>query len=187
LETHQRGTFIFGQKLNTEHDLWLPQCNGTNNLNLGFWQSSRGIDPWEQESILQLSRDFYTTAKRIAGLRNPDIAMVLRFHFFFAVNICHEVAHAFERKCGLTWFHDLLKVGNLIDLSDLNWSHLPTERVLEAAWLQNKIVEMGIAWERDTFGGRIMPVNVRVDASLGIMVADGEDNWGFNKDLANAG
>jgi hypothetical protein len=102
-------------------------------------------------------------------------------------NICHEVAHAFERKCGLTWFHDLLKVGNLIDLSDPNWSHLPTERVLEAAWLQNKIVEMGIAWERDTFGGRIMPVNVRVDASLGIMVADGEDNWGFNKDLANAG
>jgi hypothetical protein len=98
LETGSVGTFTFGQKLNPEHDLWLPQCNDTNGLNLGVWQSSRSTDPWEQESILQLSRDFYTTAKRVAGLRNPDQAMVLRFHFFLAVNICHEVAHAFERK-----------------------------------------------------------------------------------------
>jgi hypothetical protein len=32
-----------------------------------------------------------------------------------------------------------------------------------------------------------MPVNVRVDASLGIMVADGESDFGLNKDLKNAG
>jgi len=187
LETSEIGTFTFGRKLTPEHDLWLPQCNGTNNLNLGFWQSSRSTDPWEQESILQLSRDFYTTAKRIARLQNPDVAMVLRFHFFFAVNICHEVAHAFERKCGLEWFHTMLREGEVIDLSNPHWPNLPTQRVQEAAWLQDSVVEMGVAWERDTFGGRIMPVNFRIDASLGIMVGEGESDWGINFDTMNAG
>jgi hypothetical protein len=102
METYTSDTFMFGRKVNTEQGLWHIRCNGTKNINLGFWHSSRSSDPWKQESILQLSRDFYTTAKRIAGLRHPDTTMVLRFHFFFAVNICHEVAHAFEQKCRLS-------------------------------------------------------------------------------------
>ena len=46
---------------------------------------------------------------------------------------------------------------------------------------------MGVAWERDTFGGRIVPVNCRVDASLGMMVSDGESNWGHDQNLLMAG
>lgn len=84
---------------------------------------------------MQLSRDFYTTAKRIAGMQNADIAMVLRFHFFFAVNICHEVAHAWERKCDLTWFNRMLKDSSVIDLSNPDWPNLPTTRLGEGAWL----------------------------------------------------
>jgi hypothetical protein len=65
---HGSDAFTFGMHWNTDHALWGPQCNGTNDLNLGFWQTSRSTDPWEQASIVQLSRDFYTTAKRIAGM-----------------------------------------------------------------------------------------------------------------------
>jgi hypothetical protein len=36
METNEIGTFMFGRKLTPEHDLWLPQCNGTNDLNLGL-------------------------------------------------------------------------------------------------------------------------------------------------------
>lgn len=131
---HGSDAFTFGMHWNTDHALWAPQCNGTNDLNLGFWQTSRSTDPWEQASIVQLSRDFYTTAKRIAGMQNADIAMVLRFHFFFAVNICHEVAHAWERKCDLTWFNRMLKDSSVIDLSNPDWPNLPTTRLGEGAW-----------------------------------------------------
>ena len=74
-------------------------------------------------------------AKRIAALRYPDIAMVLRFNFFFVVNICHELAHAFEQKCGHMWFDEQLEGGEVIDLSDPNWPNLPAERTQEAIWL----------------------------------------------------
>jgi hypothetical protein len=104
---------------------------------------------------------------------------------FFAVNICYEVAHVWERKCGLTWFNCVLKDLGVIDLSNSNWPNLPTDWVGEAAWLQDKIVEMGVAWERDTFGGIIVPVDARVDTSHGIMVY-GETNWETNESIISA-
>ncbi|TKA78366.1 hypothetical protein B0A49_00699 [Cryomyces minteri] len=44
-----------------------------------------------------LHADFYTTAARLSLLkRNADPAMVLRFNFFLAVNLTHEIAHFLE-------------------------------------------------------------------------------------------
>lgn len=72
--------------------------------------------------------------------------MVMRFHFFFAVNLIHEVCHFSEG------------------------SH--TAPCPEAYMNDNIWTEAGAAWEKKTFGGRVIPINNRLDCAYGVNTYD---------------
>lgn len=94
-------------------------------------------------SRTDLHTDFYTTARRSFLLgNNVEPEMVMRFHFFFAVNIVHEVAHFLERS--------------------------PTAPAPEAFMNDNTWNEAGAAWEIKMFGGRVHPINCRLDCVHGL-------------------
>ncbi|KAF1356361.1 hypothetical protein BDV97DRAFT_394289 [Delphinella strobiligena] len=94
-------------------------------------------------SRINLHTDFYTTAKRLVLLgTNAEPAMVMRFYFFFAVNIVHEVAH-------------------FLELSTTAPAH-------EAFMNDNTWNEAGAAWEMKMFGGRVHPINCRLDCAHGL-------------------
>ena len=98
-------------------------------------------------SYIDLHIDLYTTAKRLSLLKtNADPAMILRFNFFFAVNICHEVAHFLEIS-----------------------HNAPNPEVLMN---DNIYSEAGIAWECKMFGGRVHPISARMDCAYGLATYD---------------
>lgn len=114
-------------------------------------RQSLPLDPvYYRTGRIDLHTDFYTTAKRLSILgANADPDMILRFHFFFAVNIVHEVAHFVERLT--TW---------------------PNPEVF---MFNNVYNEVGASWEVKTFGGRIHPINNRMDCAYGIATYDWKD------------
>ncbi|KAI9656783.1 MAG: hypothetical protein M1821_003422 [Bathelium mastoideum] len=103
-----------------------------------------------QKARVCLHTDFYTTAKRLSILdkRNVDPAMVLRFNFFLAVNITHEIAHFVELGHNYP-----VRLGEVF-LNDDTWA------------------ECGAAFERKTFGGRIHPISARIDSAYGLATYD---------------
>ncbi|KAL9080046.1 MAG: hypothetical protein Q9157_001130 [Trypethelium eluteriae] len=103
-----------------------------------------------QKTRICLHTDFYTTAKRISTLdkRNVDPAMVLRFNFFLAVNITHEIAHFFEL------------------------AHNFPMRLGEVFFYRNQWAESGCAFECKVFGGRIHPISARIDCAYGLATYD---------------
>ena len=131
-------------------------------------------DPWDRPAVVALARDFYTVASSLARLKVKDTAAQLRFNLFFATNICHELAHSFERKCGTNhWFLHLqnngsIDLGNPDYVSDNNLKQLELMYGWEAIWLQTGIKEMGQAFESTLFGGLVHPVNARVDCHAGL-------------------
>lgn len=101
-----------------------------------------------------LHTDFYTTAARLAKLRSPDPALVLRFAFFLAVTVCHEVAHFVE----------------------MNGAHEGAAALREAYWgAKSCRPEMGSAFEEAVFGGKVHPIASRVDCAWGCTVYDNPD------------
>jgi len=96
---------------------------------------------------IDLHSDVHTTAKRLSLLKgNADSAMVLRYNFFVAVTLCHEVAHFLEighnSHCGEAFFND------------------------------NHFNEAGNAFEVKLFGGKILPVSDRLDCAYGLSVSN---------------
>lgn len=115
----------------------------------GFAQALQ-IDQSEQKferSKICLHSDFYTTAKRISMLKYPDFAAVLRFHFFLAVVLCHEVAHSLEYA-------------------------MHPGHISEVYYYSDDWNEAGEAFERKVFGGRIQPISSRIDCAYGIATID---------------
>ncbi|MBE7179654.1 MAG: hypothetical protein INR71_00315 [Terriglobus roseus] len=118
----------------------------------GERQSSR--DEERRKCRICLHTDFYTTAARLAKLQSPDPSLILRFNFFVAITICHEIAH----------------------LVEMNGSHESARAGREAYWGQSsRRPEMGSAFEEAVFGGKVHPIGARVDCAWGCTVYDNPD------------
>jgi len=79
--------------------------------------------------------------------------MVLRFQFFLAVSVCHEVAH-------------------FIEASGPIHAAVPGLQVREVYYKDHTFREAGAAFETQVFGGRVHPVADRVDCAYGMTVYD---------------
>lgn len=113
-----------------------------------------------KRSHVCLHQDFYTAAKKLSKLKHPDPALILRFSFFLACNLVHEIAHAVNLAHCYVRQTEGLSRG-----VDYN----------EPFLLDDTEPELGNAWENYMFGGRIAPINGRIDTSHGLSVCD----WPF--------
>ncbi|KAF2093103.1 hypothetical protein NA57DRAFT_81783 [Rhizodiscina lignyota] len=126
-----------------------------------YKRGDKYYNPFTMERELQrkcricLHTDFYTTAARLAKLRNPDRSLVLRFNFFLAITVCHELAHFVE----------------------MNGPHEGAAVQREAYWgKKGSRPEMGSAFEEAVFGGKVHPIASRVDCAWGCTVYDNPDS-----------
>ena len=114
-----------------------------------------------KRSHVCLHHDFYTAANKLSKLRHPDPALILRFNFFLACNVLHEIGHAIN----VAHCYAQQTVGGLNSTVDYN----------EPFLLDDSEAELGNAWEKYMFGGRVAPINGRVDTSHGLSICD----WPF--------
>ena len=139
-----------------------------------LWPSGEGLklpapypsDPWDQPAVIKLDSKLFAAAKRFSMQKFPDTAAKLRFTFFFAVNLLHELSHAFEAKCGHAHYYELIskdrsKPGAL--------SRSYFSRSVEPKYKHHEI-EMGAAFEYETFGGRVHPINHDFSMNYGLDV-----------------
>lgn len=135
-------------------------------------------DPWSTFQEIHLDSSLYHVLEEYSRLRYPDPAAKLRFDFFLAVILCHEIAHAFETKCGDYWYLDFLEShGVLAGINDIPY------RIHEAIWQGDKYAEAGAKWEIFTFGDRIKPINHGCDVRYGLVLYNGD--W-FDCNLFNS-
>ena len=111
-------------------------------------------------SIIRLHADHYIIAKKLSQLKYPELSQTLRFNFFFANLIMHELAHSIE--------------GAYIKMRHEQWTEYQRSKTyVEPFWLDwQRPPECGKAWEQTMFGGEIQPINNRVDGSHGIGTSD---------------
>ncbi|MCJ1461671.1 hypothetical protein MMC07_000268 [Pseudocyphellaria aurata] len=112
---------------------------------------------------IRIHSDMYTVASKLSKLEYADTAQKLRFSFFVAVLICHELAHAVEGA------HRLRRP-------------LGKDLHIEPWLFNDDAAEMGYAWESMTLGGTVHPINAAVDCVHGIGTwdwpeVDPEVNW----------
>lgn len=114
-------------------------------------ESQASSDEEHRKCRICLHTDFYTTAARLAKLQSPDPSMILRFNFFVAMTICHELAH----------------------LVEMNGHHKGAASGREGYWgASSRRPEMGSAFEEAVFGGKVHPIGARVDCAWGCTVYD---------------
>lgn len=137
---------------------------------------TRPADPWESNVVIDFNHNFYAAAKLFATQKFPDVAAQLRFTFFFAVNLVHELAHAFESKCGAGAYYDEICKDRerAAQTGDLSPAYLT--RWAEARYKGYDFVELGAVFEYETFGGRIHPVNCDYSSRYGIDISLGDGN-----------
>lgn len=113
----------------------------------------------------RLSSDWYVAAKKLTRLKFPDAAQLLRFNFGFAVLITHEMCHAIE----------LAHIRTRPDwVPDSSWNpELQQEIGHEPFFHDNHVPELGYTWEKYVFGGKIWPINDRMDCLHGLCIT----NW----------
>ncbi|KIW06915.1 uncharacterized protein PV09_02584 [Verruconis gallopava] len=125
------------------------------------WQPKPG-EPCRRSRI-RLHTDFYTTARKLSKLRNPDHAQVLRFNFFFAVNLAHEMAH-------FLWMSNWNT--KRLDIYSFDTEVLAVDAEPEPYFNDQAFNELGAAFETKIFGGRIEPISCRVDCAYGLTTSD---------------
>ena len=111
-------------------------------------------------SLIRLHSDAYISAHKLSQLSFPEPSQTLRFHFFLATLLLHELAHSIE--------------GAYIRHRPDQHTHFINEGVyMEPFWMDwTRVPEMGRAWEETTLGGEVQPINWRVDGGCGIGTAD---------------
>ena len=111
-------------------------------------------------SIIRLHADHYIIAKKLSQLKYPEVSQELRFSFFFANLIMHELAHSIE--------------GAYIKMRHEQWvEYQRSKTYVEPFWMDwQRPPECGKAWEQTMFGGEIQPINNRVDGSHGVGTSD---------------
>jgi hypothetical protein len=125
------------------------------------WQPKPG-EPCRRSRI-RLHTDFYTTARKLSKLSNPDHAQVLRFNFFFAVNLAHELAHFLWMSSWST---------RRLDIYNFDTEVLAVDAEPEPYFNDQAFNELGAAFETKVFGGRIEPISCRVDCAYGLTTSD---------------
>lgn len=135
-------------------------------------------DPWSTFQDIHLDSSLYHVLEKYSRLQYPDPAAKLRFDFFLAVILCHEIAHAFETKCGdYCYLNFLQSQGVLAGINGI------PHRTHEAIWHGDKYAEVGAKWEIFTFGDRIKPINHGCDVRYGLVLYNGD--W-FDCSLFNS-
>jgi hypothetical protein len=122
-------------------------------------------DPCRKSRVC-LHTDFYTTAKRLSLLKNPDPSMVLRYNLFLAVNIAHELAHFLEMSGHHHHMSDIFCSDNTIKAHNTS---------KEPFFNDQPFNEIGAAFETKIFGGRIHPISCRIDCAYGLTTFDESD------------
>ena len=119
-----------------------------------------GLNGTLTRSIIRLHADHYIIAKKLSQLKYPEISQQLRFSFFFATLIMHELAHSIE--------------GAYMKMRHDQWAEYQRSKTyIEPFWMDwQRPPECGKAWEQTMFGGEIQPVNNRVDGSHGVGMSD---------------
>ncbi|KAL8740221.1 MAG: hypothetical protein Q9190_007054 [Brigantiaea leucoxantha] len=103
-----------------------------------------------QNCHIRLNSDYYTVAKKMSQMKYPDEAQKLRFNLNVATIMVHELAHAIELS---------------------QWRNR-SPSAYEPFLLNHNEAELGHCWEAFLFGGRVAPINDRVDANFGIGTYD---------------
>lgn len=158
-------------------DEWLKTHYGTAN-------------PYEANTVITFNHNFYSAAKLFASQKYPDVAAQLRFTFFFCVNLLHELAHAFESKCGGGQYWEDICEDRKQAADKGDPAPFYMSRWAEAMYKDYDFVEMGAAFEysselplphmnmianRSTaFGGRIHPINCDYSCKYGINFYQGD-------------
>jgi hypothetical protein len=128
-------------------------------LRLG-WQPNP-LEPC-RKSRIRLHTDFYTAAKRISLLKNPDPLQVLRYNLLLANTICHELAHFLEMSSNHSWREDVYDGMEIVDI-----------RSTPEPFLNDQdFSEMGVAFETKVFGGRLEAICCRIDCTYGLATYD---------------
>ena len=150
--------FAFKEKLHQETGGGVWATSGPICDYLGVRHHSKA--PKLTRSIIRFHADHYIIAKKLSQLKYPEVSQQLRFSFFFASLVMHELAHSIE--------------GAYIRMRNEQWAEFQRSRTyLEPFWLDwQRPPECGKAWEATLFGGEIQPVNNRVDGSHGVSVCD---------------
>lgn len=144
------------------------------------WLPNQKRDPTDPDLLrihTRLSGDWYVAAKKLSKLKFPDTAQLLRFNFGFAVLITHEICHAIE----------LAHIRTRPDwVPDSSWNaDLQQEIGHEPFFHDNHIPELGCTWEKYIFGGKVWPINDRMDCLHGLCITDwparSSDMWDLSK------
>lgn len=129
---------------------------------------SEGPDGELCRSIITLHSDLYVAAAKFSRLRYPDVAQKLRFSFLLAVLLVHELCHAVHAT------HDPPKRQMHDHMFGSKYS-ASTMSIREPFVLAQTEAEVGAAWERQMFGGKIDSINGRLDGQCGLSITD----WPF--------
>ena len=119
-------------------------------------------------SIITLHSDLYVAAAKFSKLLYPDVAQKLRFSFLLAVLLVHELCHAIHAT------HDPPKRQMHDHMFGSKYS-ASTMSIREPFVLEQTEAEVGAAWERQMFGGKIDSINGRLDGQCGLSIT----NWPF--------
>lgn len=144
------------------------------------WSTSQKKDPADSDLLrihTRLSSDWYVAAKKLSKLKFPETAQLLRFNFGFAILITHEICHAIELAHIRTrpeW------------VPDSSWNaELQQEIGHEPFFHDNHVPELGYTWENYVFGGKVWPINDRMDCLHGLCITDwpirSTDIWDSSK------
>lgn len=140
---------------------------GTNKVCDVGWSDSDRPSNQLLRIYTKLSSDYYVAAKKLSQLKYPDLAQVLRFQFGLAVLLVHETSHAIE----------LAHIRRRPDIvPDEAYDPYYQQWIGHEPYLYDSVrPELGLTWEMYMFGGRILPINDRVDCLHGLCVFDWPD------------
>ncbi|KAL8824134.1 MAG: hypothetical protein Q9191_005279 [Dirinaria sp. TL-2023a] len=140
---------------------------GTNKICDVGWENEDRAPNHLLRIYTKLSSDYYVAAKKLSQLKYPDMAQVLRFHFGLAVLLVHETCHAIELA------HIRTRPQYV---ADPEWDPRFQQWIGHEPFFYSSIrPELGLTWEMYLFGGRILPINDRVDCLHGLCVFDWPD------------
>ncbi|KAG7006643.1 hypothetical protein G7Y79_00013g034150 [Physcia stellaris] len=160
--------FTFVQRMMAGGIKWAGVTQKVENFSCDVeWSPNQKRDPTDPDLLrihTRLSSDWYVAAKKLSKLTFPDTAQLLRFSFGFAVLITHEICHAIE----------LAHIRTRPDwVPDSSWNmELQQEIGHEPFFHDNHIPELGYTWEKYIFGGKVWPINDRMDCLHGLCITD---------------
>ncbi|MCJ1372163.1 hypothetical protein MMC20_003385 [Loxospora ochrophaea] len=133
--------------------LTMDNCYG---MAIGIKDYKRGYNTTLKEPYvrcqIRLHVDFYITAEKMSRMKYSDTALQLRFNLLLAVNMIHELAH-----------------GIGFSLHNANVYQEPFFH----GYNDN---EAGRTLEKYLLGGRLLPINFRIDCSAGLATWDWPDD-----------